>query len=258
MKLWWRRPNSPAPEPATASADFVRLAEAPAALKRIAAQNRAARHVDVVDVRLDRVLERHGVKGPTCHVGSKAWKGDEESVLALRRLLGRGGDFVGLDIEAGLNVDVVADICDPELFAKHPRLRGAFGFAYVAALLEHVDDPFAGARNIAGLLAEGGVLYSSHPWVWGFHPYPTDLWRFSFRAIRRLFDGIEWLEWWYASMNPQVGLRVRDGDPTIERKLFQTQRRDESLAGMLTDRWMPYLNVVAIGRRTVAPVSGPT
>lgn len=246
MKPFWRRADPAVPaDPAS----FVRIEDAYGELARIAERDHAARQVDIVDARLDHVLERYRVSGPVCHVGSKAWSGDEEDVRALRKLLGQGGEVVGLDLEAGLNVDVVADVCDPELFTKHPELRARFRFVYVSALLEHVEDPFAGARNVAGLLAEGGLLYSAHPWVWGFHPYPNDLWRFSIRAIRRLFPGIEWLEWWYSGVNPQVGLRILGGDPSIERKLFLSLRREPTLGGMLSDRWLPYLNVVAIGRR---------
>jgi len=253
MRAFWRRA---VPQETNGHAPWVSIDRADDALARIVRSNRAAKKVGVVDVRIDRVLARHKVTGPVCHVGSKSWRGDEESVRGLRTRLSKGGEFVGLDIEPGLNVDVVADVCDPGLFTKHPELHGRFGLAYVSALLEHVDDPFAGARNIAALLREGGVLYSAHPWVWGFHPYPTDLWRFSIRAIRKLFPGIEWLEWWYSSMNPEVGLSIVGGDPTIERKLFLEQRRDDSLAGLISDRWMPYLNVVAIGRRTAVPVAG--
>ena len=45
------------------------------------------------------------------------------------------------------------------------------------------------------------------------------------------------------------GAVLPDGDPTIERKLFLSSGPQIGLAGILSDRSLPYLLLGAVGRR---------
>lgn len=216
---------------------------------------------ETIDVSRGAIWARNDISGPVCHVGSKFYTGDETTVAAHRASW--PAEFVGIDIFPGLNVDVVADLCDPDFFAKNPGLENHFGCVYASALLEHVDDPFGAARNLAGMVRPGGHIMYVGPWVWGYHAYPDDLWRFSFSGIRKLFPGLEWCEWYYSGETKNVGVRIND--VAMERKLFRVTLSEEQSAtvpGKLSDKALPYLNVGAVGRKrhdadTPSKLSGP-
>jgi hypothetical protein len=48
------------------------------------------------------------------------------------------------------------------------------------------------AANIEAMLREGGALFISVPWIFPFHGYPNDYFRFSPEGVRLLFPGIRW------------------------------------------------------------------
>jgi len=54
--------------------------------------------------------------------------------------------------------------------------------------LEHVRDPFGAAREMYRVLQVGGTLYCQLPFIIGYHPGPTDFWRFSREGIRALVE----------------------------------------------------------------------
>lgn len=192
------------------------------------------------------MLDHFQVDGPVCHVGAKDHGKTEDGMAAYRRIYERlaHSDVVGVDIFPGLNVDLVADLCAPDLFERHPDLKGGFGFVYCSALMEHVADPFAAARNIAGLLRPGGQIYYTSPWVCGWHPYPDDYWRISFSGLKVLFPAVEWRRKWYAGTKAKIGIAFEDSHG--ERKMFKTDGAS-GFGAILSDRSMPYLNISAIG-----------
>lgn len=195
------------------------------------------------------LLDRFEVEGPICHVGAKDHARTPEAVKAYRAIFSRCGDgeVVGLDLFAGLKVDVATDLCAPDLFEQHADLQGRFGFGFVfcSAPLEHVRDPFAAAANTARLPRAGGQLYYTGPRVWGYHAYPDDYWRISFSGPKALFPGIEWRRAWYSGARPGVGITFEG--PVQERAAFQMSRTRGGGA-MLSEKAAPNLNVNAIGR----------
>ena len=54
-------------------------------------------------------------------------------------------------------------------------------------LLEHVSNPFIVAHNISASLKKGALLFVTAPFVWSFHEYPKDYFRFT-------PDGLKYLE----------------------------------------------------------------
>lgn len=229
------------------------LEQARTHLSKLTRANPNLKGVEVVDVSTPALLRRHEIVGGVGLVGSKAHKMTPEQVAAWRdsyKII-PNYEFIGVDIEPGLNVDVIADLCSPTFEGDFRNLVGRFGLVVCGALLEHVKDPFAAARNVAAMIKPGGHLYYLGPWVWGYHAYPDDYWRFSFSGLQQLFVGMDWREWWYSSTDKRIGLKV----PKLaeERNYLQivNQRTavPKHLGELITDRAMPYLNVGAIARR---------
>jgi SAM-dependent methyltransferase len=117
--------------------------------------------------------------GPILEIGSK----DYGSTSSFRRFYA-ACPYVGLDLEPGAGVDVVADLTSSlgGLSENH------FALAICCSVLEHVNKPWLMADNITRLVRPGGRLYVSVPWVWRYHPYPDDYFRFSFRGV----EGVLW------------------------------------------------------------------
>lgn len=189
------------------------------------------------------------ISGSVCHIGSLLNGKEEGEAERLRARFEAMGltPFVGVDIFAGQNVDVVGDLCDPDFFVKHPDLQGAFDLVFCSALFEHVPNPFACARTTRGFIKPGGHLYFAGPWVQGYHAYPDDYWRISLSGIRVLFPDLEWRARWYqGSLKGEKFFTVDCSDPKNERKLF-TFYTDE-MPVKISDRAMSYLNIGALGR----------
>lgn len=102
-------------------------------------------------------------------------------------------DAVGVDMRAGPGVDVVANL------EEDARALGKFHHIECWSVLEHSRRPWRLAKNLEGLLVVGGTLHVQVPFVWRYHDYPGDLWRFTHEGVRELFPRIEWAALMYAS-----------------------------------------------------------
>jgi len=139
-------------------------------------------------------IEKHEkyVKGDILEVGSRRYK--EHAFLDLRGLsenLPKTKTFLGCDISDGENVDVITDLTKP-----FNDVHGAFGnkkfdTIFCISVLEHIPDVFSASKNITALLNPGGALFISVPFVFRYHGYPGDLWRFTPEAIKFLFPDID-------------------------------------------------------------------
>lgn len=130
------------------------------------------------------------VDGPILEIGSK----DHGNVSSFRDQY-RGNEYVGVDMQEGDNVDQVLNLVDGtgDLPADH------FALGICCSVLEHVDKPWIMADNITSLIRPGGRLFMSVPWVFRYHPYPDDYFRFSWRGIMALFPGFEWEHLYYST-----------------------------------------------------------
>ena len=86
----------------------------------------------------------------------------------------------GLEIEAGPGVDIVGSALDL------PFEDETVDLIVTQEVLEHVPDPFLAMREIHRVLKPGGRAYVQLPFVIGFHPCPTDYWRFTDQGIIEL------------------------------------------------------------------------
>lgn len=159
-------------------------------------------------------------------IGSK----DYGSTVPWRKVF-KGAEYVGTDLEAGPGVDVVADVTK-----GIDGLPTDADLVICCSVLEHVERPWIAAENLMRLLKPGGVLYIATPWVWRYHPYPDDYFRFSFNGIRSLFPGLEWVAQEYSTNK-----NSRDFIPAVNGS-------DNALA-VESDgvKYLPYLELHSLG-----------
>jgi hypothetical protein len=126
--------------------------------------------------------------GAVLELGSRARSG-----ITRRARIPAHLDYVGLDIHAGPNVDVVGD--------AHELSRVLAGKKFVAAfslsVFEHLVMPWKVALELNRVLVTGGLVYTSTHQTWAIHEEPWDFWRYSKYAWPTLFiaaTGFEVLE----------------------------------------------------------------
>ena len=174
--------------------------------------------------------------GPVLEIGSK----DYGSTSCFRDFY-TGCSYVGVDLEAGKGVDVVADLTAG--IAGLPENH--FALAICCSVLEHVHKPWLMAENITRLLRPGGKLYVSVPWVWRYHPYPDDYFRFSFRGIRSLFEHFDWGPAYYSTTSEGDFFPIDDTQHGIDNALAVVVKSE----GQRKRKYLPYLMVNMIGAK---------
>ncbi len=134
-------------------------------------------------------------------VGAKRYK--EHAYLDLREFFLEKlphSKLIGCDISAGEGVDVVLDITAPSQVVKSTLRNKTFDTVFCISVLEHIPDVFSACKNISTLLKPGGALFISVPFVFRYHGYPGDLWRFTPEAVRYLFPGIDFVDYQYSTI----------------------------------------------------------
>lgn len=130
-------------------------------------------------------LKKHlsAVDGPILEIGSKDY-----GTTANFREDFVGNEYTGVDLAEGQNVDIVQDLVDGIGELKKDR----YALGICCSVLEHVNKPWIMADHVSSLIRPGGKLFISVPWVFKYHPYPDDYYRFSWRGIAELFPKFEW------------------------------------------------------------------
>jgi hypothetical protein len=125
-------------------------------------------------------------------------------------------DSLGVDMREGAGVDRVLDL-EEEL----PGDLGTFAHVECWSVLEHARRPWLLAANLELLMEPGATIHLRVPFVWRFHSYPGDLWRFTHEGVRQLFCGIEWEALMYASdvlqASPKLKAVTSAGQPHFPR-----------------------------------------
>lgn len=102
----------------------------------------------------------------------------------------------GCDIQSGKNVDHVFDLTKEVPGELHNR----YDLIITASTLEHVTEPWNAARNLELIVKPEGLIYISVPWIWRYHAYPNDYWRFNHHTLDIIFKGSKMLsEAWSTS-----------------------------------------------------------
>jgi SAM-dependent methyltransferase len=123
-----------------------------------------------------------GLSGPSSSVleiGSRA-----VSDTTRRGLFNRSTRYVGMDIMAGPNVDVVGDAHELSRLFPQERFDGVFSLS----VFEHLLMPWKVVLEINAVLKPGGLVYVlTHP-TWPPHELPWDFWRFQPNSFWALFN----------------------------------------------------------------------
>lgn len=90
--------------------------------------------------------------------------------------------YTMIDILAGPDVDVVAD-----LHSLPTEWTSRFDAFISGAVFEHLERPWVAAKEVARVLAPGGVCYVATHQTFPLHGYPQDFWRFSTEALSLIF-----------------------------------------------------------------------
>jgi hypothetical protein len=105
--------------------------------------------------------------------------------------------------------------------------------------LEHTSTPWILAQNIQQLMSERSVVYSCHPWVWRYHKYPDDYFRFSPRGIQSLFSELKfWLPEYYATYKAGEFLSFAKNDGIDN---------DHAVYDKEGRKFLPYLQTIMLG-----------
>ncbi len=116
-----------------------------------------------------KFVERYGQDSSILHAGSGP-----------RRL---AHQCVNVDIENFEGVDVVADI-------RHlPFADGTFDVTTCDQVLEHVPQPHLAARELSRVVKPGGLIHVATPFLFPWHPSPSDYSRWTTEGLGDLFPG---------------------------------------------------------------------
>jgi hypothetical protein len=175
------------------------------------------------------------IDGPVIEIGSK----DYGNTTSFRDLY-RGVQYVGVDREAGRGVDVVADLAT----GLGSLVPGTFALAICCSVLEHTPQPWVMAGNIRALLRADGLVYISVPWVWRYHAYPDDYFRFSPRGVASLFPDLQWTHATYSTTVPGEHVDLPLSDPReVDNRMAEHARTPQG-----DRKYLPYLMVNMLGR----------
>lgn len=117
------------------------------------------------------VAETFDLPGPVLEIGSQQVPGQEE--IADLRPLFPGKPYVGLDMQPGPGVDLVANV------EALPQADASVGTVIAMNTLEHVPRFWRGFDEVHRVLRPDGALLVSCPFYFHVHAYPSDYWRFS-------------------------------------------------------------------------------
>jgi hypothetical protein len=127
------------------------------------------------------------IKPTVLEIGSKFYS--EETFIDYRKLcIENNIGYLGVDLIDGQNVDVAVDFTDDMSEIENKLHFSKFNTVICCSVLEHVKNIFQFAKNVSSMINTNGVLFISVPFIWEFHGYPDDYWRFTPAGIEYLFD----------------------------------------------------------------------
>lgn len=107
-----------------------------------------------------------------------------------------------LDVGAGLRPDYREDVINVEMVPypttdvvaageSLPFADGTFDLVISVAVLEHVRDPFAAAKELVRVLRPGGRIFAAVPFLQPYHGYPDHYYNMTAAGLRNLFAELD-------------------------------------------------------------------
>jgi SAM-dependent methyltransferase len=162
--------------------------------------------------------------GPVLEVGSKDHGGKNHGATEPFRKMFPENEYIGVDLEPGKGVDRIIDL----VAGIGDLPKNHFDLVICCSVLEHVAQPWRMADNLTSLLRPGGTLYMSVPWIWRYHQYPDDFFRYSFRGIMSLFPELSWGKIHYSTTRYNEFLVVKDSCLFIDNAFVFTENEHQS------------------------------
>jgi methyltransferase family protein len=179
---------------------------------------------------LQRFLTRMVASGArVLEVGARARSG------LTRRHLFDGCQYVGVDVLAGPNVDVVADA-----HWLTTQFSSEFDGVFSVSTFEHLMMPWKVATEINGVLKAGGWVFTQTHQTWPIHDAPWDFFRFSRDAWRGLF-------------NEATGFRIIAAEHAEAAVSTPLRQRTDNDATVL-DRELGYLRSICLAEKISSPM----
>lgn len=140
------------------------------------------------------------------------------------------------DIVLSDSIDVVWDL--EQIPPEH--LLESYDLFISTSVLEHVSRPWLAAANIEKTVKKGGYIFVSVPWVWDFHEFPKDLWRFSRQALDVIFACSTPVA---TAWSTYPDCRLYNYNPYIDRKMILNSQGVDSDGLEYHRRGVPLLQV---------------
>lgn len=166
---------------------------------------------------VESMVELFRPPGPVVEIGSYQVDGDRNVDL---RSLFPGREYIGCDMRDGPGVDRVEQL-EAMTFPD-----AAAGTVLCLNVIEHAWEFRKGVDEIRRITAPGGVALMTTAFAIRVHGYPEDYWRFTPRAMERLFEGFP---------SHLFGWQSHEKDPHLVFALGINQKRDD--LEDLADRW---------------------
>jgi len=106
----------------------------------------------------------------------------QENIICRKTIGPLVGEYIGLDMQDGPGVDIVADA------KKIPFDDNHFDIVISTDCYEHIDWPREVTHEIFRVLKPGGVFYLTTVFDFEIHGYPDDFWRFTPNCINLLLN----------------------------------------------------------------------
>lgn len=101
-----------------------------------------------------------------------------------RALFPKECEHIKSDVQAGIDVDIVADAHSlSEVFECN-----SFDAVFASSVWEHLHSPWIAAKEVLKILKPGGVFYVCTHQTFPIHGYPSDFFRFTDKALEHIFS----------------------------------------------------------------------
>lgn len=113
-------------------------------------------------------------------IGTLRW--DQRKATHHRKWFSKEAHHVKTDVEAGMDVDVVADAHDLEPFGTC-----TFDAVLAMSVWEHLRRPWLAAAAVHRVLKPGGVALVGTHQTFPIHGYPNDYYRYTREGLEEIF-----------------------------------------------------------------------